>query len=119
MKTKDEILKGLTLCTYLTTSCAETDCPYYEDDIFNVGSCVKALHEDVIEYILVGAEPTQKDELHFYCGRCGLSLRLKLNLKYCPRCGVKIKWPTGYTNGSMMTSHGAEMNAVTQNANET
>jgi len=119
MKTKDEILKGLTLCTCLTTSCAETDCPYYEDDIFNVGSCVKTLHEDVVEYILVGAEPTQKDELHFYCGRCGLRLRLKLNLKYCPRCGVKIKWPTGYTNGSTMTLHGAEMNAVIQNANET
>lgn len=93
MRSKDEILHGLQLCTYLTFPCSEDICPYYDDDPFGVGCCVKQLHEDVIEFLKVGSAPTKKDEFHYYCGECGLRLRLKLNLKYCPRCGVKIKWP--------------------------
>lgn len=61
----------------------------YETDLFFAyARAIEALA--IQEQIAV--RPNQKDKTHFYCGACDKRLRLKHKPKYCPKCGIKIKW---------------------------
>lgn len=90
---KEDLLNALKICEK-EVFCEKTECPYHEEDIdFGIEVC--QLHKNMIEYLLREVEPKSTDEFHWYCGNCNRRLRLKLNLRCCPRCGVKIKWPAG------------------------
>ena len=38
------------------------------------------------------AKATYTDEWHWYCGKCGCRIPLKIKAHYCHKCGTLIDW---------------------------